>query len=230
MTLMILTTHRTNTSHTTHGARAARTALKPLAAGALLLLPLGPGGAGCAASPRGRAPVGEIDPALATAQRRRQEALDHYQKATRLAQDDQSDQALSEYRRALELDDQLYAAWNNMGQLLMARGNYADAVGAYQIAAGIEPTDPRPEYNIGLAYQQVGWAQDAYDHFERSLTRDPNYLPALRGLVRSAEMQGRGDEELLNLIKQAQLRETDEKWREYFRTQFFRVQALIENH
>lgn len=173
--------------------------------------------------------AGEIDPALAYARRQRAEAREHYTLATKLAADGKEDEALAEYRKALELDDKLYAAWNNMGQLLMGQKNYADAVAAFQIAANIEPSDPRPHYNIGLAYQRVGWAQDAYHSYEQSLSRDPNYIPAMRGLTRSAEMLGSGDRALLEVIKQAQLRESDEQWRDYFRAQYQRVETLIAN-
>lgn len=187
--------------------------------------------AGCTStsSRSGASAQSEINPALAYSQRRKAEALEHYSAASQLHLDGLTDEALGEYRKALELDGKLYAAWNNMGQLLMAEGNYADAVSAYQIASGIEPTDPRPEYNIGLAYQQVGWARDSYKHFENALSRDPNYLPALRGLIRSAEMLGMGDTDIMSYIRNAQLRETDEQWREYFTTQYYRVQALIDN-
>lgn len=223
--------HHTPQTHRTH--RTHRTHPTVLVLAALLLAPIALAAGGCTGpshrSSRKGALAG-VDPAVALLQRQRQEALVHYQKASALASDDKPDEALAEYRKALELNDQLYAAWNNMGQLLMAQGNYADAVGAYQIASGIEPTDPRPEYNIGLAYQQVGWAQDAYSHFEKSLERDPNYMPAMRGLVRSAEMQGRGDPELLKIIKQAELRETDASWRSYFRDQQYRVQSMLDDH
>ena len=186
---------------------------------------------GCSStSPRSDKGIGEIDPAISYIQRRKQEALDHYNLASQLHLDEKYDEALAEYRKALELDDKLYAAWNNMGQLLMAQGNYADAVSAYQIASGIETTDPRPEYNIGLAYQKVGWAQDSYTHFEKALQRDPNYIPALRGAIRSAEMLGMGDQTILDYIKNAQLRDTDPKWRDYFSTQRFRVEAYIKSH
>ncbi|MDF1808291.1 MAG: tetratricopeptide repeat protein [Phycisphaerales bacterium] len=174
--------------------------------------------------------IEEINPAIGYVQRRKQEALQHYSIASQFHLDEMHEEALAEYRKALELDDKLYAAWNNMGQLLMAQGNYADAVSAYQIASGIEPTDPRPEYNIGLAYQQVGWAEDSFTHFENALARDANYIPALRGVVRSAEMLGTGDSKILGYIKNAQLRETDEQWREYFSTQKFRVEAYIRSH
>ncbi|MBL4698282.1 MAG: tetratricopeptide repeat protein [Phycisphaerales bacterium] len=165
----------------------------------------------------------EINPSIAFARRQRAEALEHYQKASALHLDDKFDDALSEYRLALELDDKLYAAWNNMGQLLMAEGNYHDAVSAFQIASGIETTDPRPEYNIGIAYQKVGWANDSYTHFKNAIERDPNYVPALRGLIRSAEMLGMGDPQIMDYIRNAQLRETDEQWVAYLSTQYYRV-------
>lgn len=186
---------------------------------------------GCApTSPRRNSDLSQVDPALASAQRQRQEARKHFELASKLHIDGKNEAALGEYRKALELDDKLYAAWNNMGQLLMADGNYADAVSAYQIASKIEPTDPRPMYNIGIAYQKVGWAQDSYTHFQSALDRDKTYLPALRGLIRSAEMLGLGDTQLLEQIRDAQLRETDEQWREYFSTQYFRVQTRIANN
>jgi len=169
----------------------------------------------------------EIDPAIEYARRQRREALEAYQRAAKLHADGEYERALEVYRQALDLDDQLYAAWNNMGQLLMLKGNYSDAVGAYQIAAELEPTDPRPVYNIGLAYQQVGWAQDAHRSFDMALERDKNYIPALRGLVRSAELAGMGDRELLAKIKRAMLIENEEEWREYFLGQSFRVQAMV---
>lgn len=173
--------------------------------------------------------LNEIDPAMQIARQNRAKAREHSAKATKLHADGKHEEALQEYRNALELDDQLYAAWNNMGQLLMEQKNYADAVSAFQIAAGIEPTDPRPLYNIALAYQRVGWAADAYTSYEKALQRDPYYLPAMRGLARSAEMLGKGDQSLLSTIKQAQLRETDEQWRNYFSAQYRRVENLIDN-
>ena len=196
-----------------------------------LALVINAGSVGCSSSgsPRSDTNISEIDPAIANLQRQRAQAIEHYTIASQLNLDEKYDEALIEYRRALELDDQLYAAWNNMGQLLLSQGNYADAVSAYQIASGLEPTDPRPEYNIGHAYQKVGWAQDAYNHFELALDRDPNYMPALHGIIRSAEMLGLGDAPIMGYIRNAQLRETDDQWRAYLSTQYYRVQAILDN-
>jgi len=184
---------------------------------------------GCSSTPtRSGDALSEIDPAIAYSKRRHAEALEHYQTASALHLDDQTDEALAEYRMAIELDKKLYAAWNNMGQLLMEQGNYADAVSAFKVASGLEPSDPRPQYNMGIAYQRVGWAKDSFEHFVSALERDPNYLPALRGAIRAADMLGAGTEPILGYIKTAQLRETDEEWREYLSTQYYRVQALLK--
>lgn len=204
-------------------------AMTPLAAALLAGLLLAPLGACTTSGSRPGQRINEIDPGIAYKNRQRSEAREHYQRATELANKGKDEEALEAYRTALELDDQHYASWNNMGQLLMEQNNYADAVAAFQIAAGIEPTDPRPVYNTGLAYQRVGWAADAYASYEKALARDPNYIPAMRGLVRSAEMLGSGSTELLDIIKQAQLRERDEQWRDYFRQQHARVQLLLDN-
>jgi len=203
----------------------ATQAIRMCAIGMMLGVPM----YGCTSStPRTNSSgLSEIDPTLAYSRRQHEEAIEHYTAASRFHADAKYDEALGEYRKALELDNTLYAAWNNMGQLLMAQGDYADAVSAYKIASGIELSDPRPEYNIGLVYQKVGWANDSYAHFKNAIERDPNYSPALRGLIRSAEMLGKGDTQILEYIRTAQLRETDEQWIAYLSTQYYRVEAYI---
>ena len=99
---------------------------------------------------------------------------------------------------------------------------------AAKIAADLQMDDPRPDYNIGLAYQTIGWGDESYEHFQRSLDRDSNYLPSLRGIVRSAEMMGIGNQQVIEHIRNGQLRETNDQWREYFDRQRFRVEKLIE--
>lgn len=170
------------------------------------------------------------DPAQANQQRSRTKAIELFREASQLHENGESDRALAKYRESIVMDNTIFAVWNNMGQLLMEQKNYADAVAAYKIASDLQQTDPRPDYNIGLAYQTIGWGGESFTHFERSLDRDPNYLPALRGIVRSAEMLGEGNQKILGYIRNGQLRETDSRWREYFDRQQFRVKKLIETN
>ncbi len=190
-----------------------------------LLMPMG-----CSSTPArdddGRS-LGSSDPVEAYSERRTAEAFEHIRKAEALEAQNKDDEAMLEYRAALEIKNDLFAPWNNMGHLLMKQGNYADAVSAFQIASRLQPSDPRPEYNIGLAYQRVGWAQDSLTHFELALERQSTYLPALRGVVRSAEMVGQADQQILDYIRNAQLRETDEQWKTYFQRQRVRVESQL---
>lgn len=135
--------------------------------------------------------------------------------------------AIEAYREIIQMSGNLYAAWNNMGELMMRQDNYADAVSAFNIAADLEPTDPRPKYNIGVAYQSTGWADLAGDYFSEALERDPSYLPALRGATRSAEYTGYADDITLDRIRRGLLREVDPAWRTYFERQRFRVEAAL---
>ena len=166
-------------------------------------------------------------PVEAYSSRRHEDALEHIRKAEALEAGGDDEGAILEYRAALEIKNTMFAAWNNMGHLLMKQSNYADAVSAFQIASRLQPMDPRPEYNIGLAYQRVGWAQDSLVHFELALDRENAYLAALRGYVRSTEMVGQANQQTLDYIRTALLRETQEEWKTYFQRQKFRVESQI---
>jgi len=140
-----------------------------------------------------------------------------------------SDAAVALYREAIVLDRDRYVAWNNLGVELMKRGDYLDAVAALKVAADLSPRDPRPVANIGLAYQEMGWANDALAYYEQALVRDQTFLDALRGYALAEEMLGRGSLESLEQIKRALMIEKDEKWRTFFERRKFRVEALLRS-
>ncbi len=189
---------------------------------------------GCSTSPRlaDRPSEGgaRSDPASAIAEleRRRAEARRIVAQAEVAEDEGDTDRAIDLYARALRLDDSMQNAWNNAGTLLMGQNRYADAVGAFQRASQLLPGDPRPEYNIGVAYQKNGWGEDAYRHFGNAIARDGSHMPSIRGYVRAAEMTGKADLDLLDVIKNATIRETSPEWREYFLRQRYRVEAVLE--
>ncbi len=140
-----------------------------------------------------------------------------------------SDAAVMLYREAIVLDRDRYVAWNNLGVELMKRGDYLDAVAAFKVAADLSPRDPRPVANIGLAYQEMGWANDALSYYEQALMRDETFLDALRGYALAEEMLGRGSLESLKQIKRALMVEKDQQWRNFFERRKFRVEALLRS-
>lgn len=184
---------------------------------------------GCSSSPKlaDRSGPGTAE-AMDQIARRRVEAARLAQEAERFETTDRP-RAIETYKRALSLDDTLHNAWNNLGLLLMEDGNYADAVAAFQVAGDLMPVDPRPPYNIGLAYLRNGWGEEAYRHFSMALERDPSHLPSMRGFVRATEMTGRADDRTVQTIRNAMMRETDEEWKTYFQRQRYRVEAMMES-
>lgn len=202
-----------------------RTLFSILSGAAIVMGPL----AACSSSPKLADRDTTAGAAADQAARRRAEAARLTQEAERLESSDPA-RAITVYRQALALDDTMHNAWNNLGMILMEQGNYADAVASFQVAADLMPVDPRPTYNIGIAYQRNGWGEEAYRHFSLALERDPSHLPSMRGFVRAAEMTGRAEPRTIQIIRVAMMRETDEQWRTYLQRQRYRVEALLENN
>lgn len=149
--------------------------------------------------------------------------------ADALAADGKSEEAAALYREAVAMAPDRYTAWNNLGVELMNLGNNVDAVAAFKVAADLSPRDPRPLSNIGLVYQEIGWAKDAHEYYDRALQRDPGYLDALRGWALSEEQLNMGSLESLERIKRARMMETDPKWQEFFDRRRFRVESQLRS-
>jgi len=155
---------------------------------------------------------------------RRGEAMRLIERAEKLAAAGKTDEAIHTYQESITQSATIPVAWNNLGELYMRQQQYADAVSAFERGGDLAPSDPRMPYNAGVAYQKVGYAHDALDKFDKALGRDPGYLPALRGAVRSAEMLNLADRPTLERIKRASMTETDPDWKAYFERQRFRVE------
>ncbi len=132
--------------------------------------------------------------------------------------------AIATYQQAVNTYPEFGPAWNNLGVLLMDQQRFLEAAQAFGAASEYSPSDPRPLYNLGLAWERAGYAEDAFENYVASLNRDARFLPALRGAIRSERLMDRGDETTLERIRLALLQEPDQRWREYFMLQ----RSLIE--
>jgi tetratricopeptide (TPR) repeat protein len=179
--------------------------------------------AGCAAQ-RNKGPVVVRDTApqqIAEAQRLAEQAL----KAQKAAK---SEEAIGLYRQSLDRSQDLPLVWNNLGLLLMERGDYLDAADAFQSAAVLIPSDPRPYYNVGLVYEAQHWYQDALNYFVKALERDPRYLPALRGAVAMGQQQVVTDQAALDRVHTAMLLEKDPLWRRLDEQEQLRIENELK--
>lgn len=143
------------------------------------------------------------------------------------ARSGEHDDAIRLYNEALVHDDRLAFAWNNLGLSLMELNAYDRAVYAFTRAADLDPADPRPMSNAGIAYHQRGFDREALRHFEYALERDPNWLEALRGAGRAGQRLRLADNRALERTRHAILVEPDRQWRDFFERERIRIEEAL---
>ncbi|HHN78731.1 MAG TPA: tetratricopeptide repeat protein [Phycisphaerales bacterium] len=197
----------------------------PIAATAVLAACLSPLG-GCRVTPdstaEARGDLADYNARLAEAERLAGEA----QKAMNAGDDDR---AISLYRASIDASGDFPDVWNNLGLLLLKRGDLGPARSAFARAAELDPTDPRAYYNMGVTNLRAQWAEDAIEDFKKALDISPNYLPALRGAIQAADLLGRAEYEDLDRVKRALLAERDERWRAFFERQRYLIQSRLNS-
>ena len=138
--------------------------------------------------------------------------------------------ATKQYKEAVTLNPELPAAWNNLGILLMDQKDFMNSATAFRKAADLLPSDPRPYENLGLCYRSAKHPKESLEFYGKSLERDENWLPSLRGAILSSMEGQMVDEVLLERINRALLIETDAAWRLELERYKLRVQGELKKN
>jgi protein O-mannosyl-transferase len=88
------------------------------------------------------------------------------------------DEAIRDFRKALELWPDQSKDHNNLGKALVQKGRIAEAMDHFQTALRISPDDPDTETNIGGALLQQGDVDEAISHLRQAVGKWPRYAPA----------------------------------------------------
>jgi tetratricopeptide (TPR) repeat protein len=117
-----------------------------------------------------------------------QEALDCFQKATKLRPDHEQaynflgqvyeamgrlGSAKQMYKRVLEIDPRHIEAMTRMAQILKREGDYHQAVKVYQKAIEIDPQAAAPRFGLAFLYQHYDMFDEAREAYEALLEKDP---------------------------------------------------------
>ncbi len=102
--------------------------------------------------------------------------------------------ALSEYRRALQLNPNSAVAHGLMGILLADLGRFAEARAAVARATELEPVSALIAFYATATLAISGPLEDALSECERTLDLDPNFLPGLWSYGTILAHLGRHDE------------------------------------
>jgi eukaryotic-like serine/threonine-protein kinase len=103
----------------------------------------------------------------------------------------QLDDAIAEYRRAIDLDLKYAPAHNNLGLALAAKQQLDKAIAEFKRAIDLDPKIAMPHYNLGSALQDRGQLDDAAAAYHDAIKLDPNYAETYCNLGLIRRQQGR---------------------------------------
>jgi Tfp pilus assembly protein PilF len=97
----------------------------------------------------------------------------HFNRAMRLSEDGKLEDAVQEYRAALELEPNSGTILGLVGSALTELGRYEEARGALERALEREPTEAAHHSNLGALLAREGKPEEALAHFRRAAQLDP---------------------------------------------------------
>jgi len=108
------------------------------------------------------------------------------------------EEALSGYRRALEIDPDLVPAIINLANIHYSRNEIAEAQALYERAIGLEPEVFEAHFNLGNIFHDLGRYSDARICYRDALQLNPTYADAHFYLAVTLEKNGQSQEARLH--------------------------------
>ena len=116
-----------------------------------------------------------------------------------------SDEAISDYHRALALEADHADAHLHLGRLLHEGGQVQEAESHYRSATDADPESGRAFYNLGVALDDQGLQAGAIEAYQAALRLDENLAVAHFNLSRLFEAEGRRPDALRHLAEHKRL-------------------------
>ncbi|MEM1185649.1 MAG: hypothetical protein AAGI53_11710 [Planctomycetota bacterium] len=133
------------------------------------------------------------------------------------------DQAEALLRDALTADVYFGPAHNNLGVLLMQRGELYGAANEFEWARRLLPGHPDPRLNLGMTLELAGKTADAMDAYRSALEVYPGYLPAIMALTRAELRTRHTTDDTKSRLEDIALRSMDPTWSQWAEVQLTRL-------
>jgi superkiller protein 3 len=92
------------------------------------------------------------------------------------------EEAIAAYRKAIELDPKLAAAYYNLGNRLSDLGKKEEAIAAYRKAIELDPKLAAAYNNLGNRLSELGKKEEAIAAYRKAIELDPKYAKAYSNL------------------------------------------------
>jgi predicted O-linked N-acetylglucosamine transferase (SPINDLY family) len=120
----------------------------------------------------------------------KEEPLSHYNSGIVLFNNQQYDEAIIHFQKALELNPNLIHAYNYLGNAFQEKKQFDEAIPYYRKAIQINPTDPTAYINLGIAFQNTIQHESAIEYFKAALQINPNLYQAYDYMGLSLTVEG----------------------------------------
>jgi tetratricopeptide (TPR) repeat protein len=104
------------------------------------------------------------------------------------------EEAISEYRLAIQLDPKDGPPHNNLGNALRDQDKTDEAISEYRLAIQLDPKDTSPHYNLGNALADQGKTDEAISEYRLAIRLDPKYALPHNNLGNALRDQRNRDE------------------------------------
>ncbi|MHB1654013.1 MAG: tetratricopeptide repeat protein [Desulfitobacteriaceae bacterium] len=121
-------------------------------------------------------------------------APNHVELGWSLFQKGQYNDALAEYKKAIDLDDKNYRAYYDLGLAYRQVEKYDLAISSLQKALEIAPKSFEAHYDLGLAYQHNGKFEQALQEFQLAYKLNPGSTEIIYSIGQVYEKMGKIDE------------------------------------
>ena len=156
------------------------------------------------------------------------ETLDFYSKAIDFSKKEDWNNAIKNYKLALEKDPKFVYAWDNLGICYRRSGDYDKALDAYKKSVALDPTGRMPLQNIAITYvyqKEYQKAIDAYLQFDKIY---PGDVEVYYGIGQIYTTHLKNYEKGLNYIAKAYKIYTEQK--SPYRTDAEKIIAIIHTN
>lgn len=104
--------------------------------------------------------------------------------------------AITEFVKYMAKAGESSKAHRNIGKALVQLGQLDSAIGSFNTAASLDPSDPTIYFNLGLAYNCRDDYETAFENYRHALVLDPHYVEARYTLAKALKDTGHTAESL----------------------------------
>jgi superkiller protein 3 len=109
-------------------------------------------------------------------------AEDYFLKGNNACENKLYKSAIEYYQKAIDINPNDAAAYNNMGLAYDYLQNYDEAIRCFQKAIAIDPNSVNAYYNMGIAYYNLGNYREAIRCYKKAIAIDPNDAAAYNNM------------------------------------------------